>query len=173
MCKKSRHAGRQASSPVMADRLPACRLQARQAGGPPALTAGTAVFRRKRTSFTVSERSDSKRARTAGWTCILADSCSGGSNRTARAVKRIKTAERKAEPGDPDRPARGESPPPLRPRARASRRSGARPRAPATANSCGCCADTAMRPAPRRPCRPASRRFPRRRRTRVFSSRLP
>ena len=41
----------------MADRLPAGRLQARQAGGPPALTAGTAVFRRKRTSFTVSETS--------------------------------------------------------------------------------------------------------------------
>ena len=40
----------------MADRLPACRLQARQAGGPPALTAGTAVFRRTQTFYTVSER---------------------------------------------------------------------------------------------------------------------
>ena len=39
----------------MADRLPACRHSARQAGGPPALTAGTAVFRRTRTFHTVWE----------------------------------------------------------------------------------------------------------------------
>ena len=37
----------------MADRLPACRHSARQAGGPPAITAGTAVFRRTRTFHTV------------------------------------------------------------------------------------------------------------------------
>ena len=39
----------------MADRLPACRLRAWQAGGPPAITAGTAVFRRTRTFHTVWE----------------------------------------------------------------------------------------------------------------------
>ncbi len=39
----------------MADRLPACRLWARQAGGPPALTAGTAVFRRSQTFYTASK----------------------------------------------------------------------------------------------------------------------
>ena len=39
----------------MADRLPACRHSARQAGGPTALTAGTAVFRRTRTFHTVWE----------------------------------------------------------------------------------------------------------------------
>src|SRR5205823_2526551 len=54
LCEKSPRTGRQASSPVMADRLPACRLHARQAGGPPAVTAGTAVFRRTRTFHTVS-----------------------------------------------------------------------------------------------------------------------